>query len=244
MGDQPLLLVAHGSPDPAHRAAMEAIADRVRRRCAAPVALGFLDHDQPTIAAAARNLAGSGAEVILGVGLLLCEGWHATQDVPARLEELGVAYLGALGVGPLVLDAVTHVLGRAQIDPADPDVAVILVAAGSRRPGALRPFEELVGAATGRNWSHVSLAVASGPGRGVCESVMQAPRPDVGVAARRRVVVVPLLLGPGVLGDRIRHDALAAGAIVTDVVGSAPQIVDAILAAANSTRPASLTSLH
>ncbi len=206
---------------------MEALADRVRQGHRGPVALGYLDHDEPTIEASVGALAPSTTGVPQGVALLLSHGWHATQEVPGRLAVLGVDYAGSLRLGSAVLAAVAHSLAQIGVDPHNPNVAVVLAAAGSRRPGALLGLERLVQLAVSQGWPAISLAVASGPGPALAESLVRAR-----AGKPERVVVVPLLLAPGVLDDRIRRDAAGAGAGITDVVGRAPQIVDAILATA------------
>ncbi|WP_420538746.1 sirohydrochlorin chelatase [Nonomuraea africana] len=81
------------------------------------------------------------------------------------------------------------------------------------------------GGSPGAGWWGVVTAYASAAG----------PTPAEAVAALRaagapRVAVAPYLLAPGFFADKVRRDALAAGAdVVADVLGPSPEVVEVVL---------------
>ncbi|MEV2272199.1 sirohydrochlorin chelatase [Nonomuraea africana] len=83
----------------------------------------------------------------------------------------------------------------------------------------------LEGGSPGAGWWGVVPAYASAAG----------PTPAEAVAALRaagapRVAVAPYLLAPGFFADKVRRDALAAGAdVVADVLGPSPELVEVVL---------------
>ena len=82
-----VVLLAHGSPDPRHRADVDVLAEAVASRTGAPVVAAYLDHHGPTPADAAHSM---GAAWV--VPLLLSDGFHRRVDVPAALAQMrGVA---------------------------------------------------------------------------------------------------------------------------------------------------------
>jgi sirohydrochlorin ferrochelatase len=208
-----LLLVAHGSPDPRAQASTEALAESVRGELpAVAVALGYLETTEPTVAAAYAALAADHSAVTV-VPLLFAPGFHAVTDLPAQLGSNAAQIAAPLGAHPLVAAAVRDAL----IDVGAPnDATVVLVAAGSREPAAIAEIDAaaaLVGELGG--W-RVIATTASEVG-----SAVERARS----AGANSVAVAPLLLAPGVFSDRIRDDALAAGAdVVAEPIGAHPSI--------------------
>lgn len=86
-GPAPVVLLAHGSPDPRHAAGIEALTTLVRERYAGPVHTAYLDHHPPAVGDLAAVLDPS-APVVL-VPALLGQGYHWRVDVPNAAATLG-----------------------------------------------------------------------------------------------------------------------------------------------------------
>jgi sirohydrochlorin ferrochelatase len=109
----------------------------------------------------------------------------------------------------------------------DPRTAVVLAAAGSAGPAANATIRGIAASwQLTRGWHSVVPAYASAAAPTVGEAV-RALRETTGV---RRVVVSTYLLAPGFFADRIRVQALAAGAdLVAPALGALPEIADIVL---------------
>jgi sirohydrochlorin ferrochelatase len=208
-----LLLVAHGSPDERAQASTQALAQTVRGELpSVAVAVAYLENAEPTVADAYATLAVDHTAVTV-VPLLFAPGHHAQADLPTQLAGRSAQITAPLGAHPLVAAAVRDAL----IDVcAAVDATVVLVAAGSNEPLAtaeVNATAALVGELGG--WDVVATTAT-----------------DVGSAVERArsagahsVAVAPLLLAPGVFADRIRDDALTAGAdVVAEPIGEHPSI--------------------
>lgn len=230
-GSEVLIGVAHGSRDPRAAATTESLLGLVRERLPwVDVRAAYLGHAAPALPSVLAAVpAGSRITVL---PLLLTHAYHSKVDIP-RLLPSAVAYGATLGGHPLLLNALDRRLsGAAEADrglaglvsgAADrADTAVVLAAAGSSDPSA--------NAAIGRLAARWQLA---GGWRAVVPAFASAASPTPAGAVRllsaadgvRRVLVATYLLAPGVFADRIRHDALAAGAAaVSPVLGAAPEL--------------------
>jgi sirohydrochlorin ferrochelatase len=71
----------------------------------------------------------------------------------------------------------------------------------------------------------VSTGYATGPGPSVAEAVTAAGH---GGRDGMRALVATYLLGPGTLADRVAAQALAAGAVATEPLGTAPEVVELV----------------
>ncbi|MFJ2029857.1 sirohydrochlorin chelatase [Streptosporangium sp. NPDC087985] len=225
----PLVAVAHGSRDPRAAATVEDLLDLVRRaRPELPVRAAYLDHAAPTLTGALAELAEAAV-----VPLLLTEAYHSRVDIPGALAALAArrpllrVHLGTtLGPHPLLVTALERRLAEAGVRAGDPRTAVVLVSAGSSDRRANATVSGIAADWAGRRgWWSVTAAYAS------------AAEPTPAQAIRRllsagapRVVVAPYLLAPGHFADRIRRDALAAGAeAVAGVLGAAPELAAVLL---------------
>lgn len=108
-----IVLLAHGSPDPAWIRPVEAVAERLRALAPGPVEVATLERG-PDLAAACERVAAAGAREVKVVAVFLSGGGrHVRSDIPelvARVQrerpELRVELAGpALGDEPEVLDA-------------------------------------------------------------------------------------------------------------------------------------------
>lgn len=154
-----LLVVAHGSSNPA---AARALAGLVTRICAAArgieVRLSYVDHTGPSVSSALSGYVDAGRDVVV-VPLLLSPAAHARGDIPAVIRAArrdgtgrqdgtvgqdaasggaqgGVArlrYARVLGPHPLLLSALERRLAEAGVGRSS---ALVLAAAGSTDPDA------------------------------------------------------------------------------------------------------------
>jgi len=113
VGNQAVILLAHGARDPAWATPFEAVVARVRERAPeAVVRLAFLELMAPTLEQAGADLALLGCTRVAVVPAFLGMGGHVRRDVPAQLERLRHAHPGvsftlhpALGETPHVIAA-------------------------------------------------------------------------------------------------------------------------------------------
>lgn len=214
-----LLAVGHGSRDPRAAATTEVLMDRLRDlQPDVEARTAWLDHSQPTVAAALERAHTHGERHVVVVPLLLTEAYHTRVDLPAAtaaaassLPGLEVVQAPALGPHPLLLDAAERRLREAGQTPADPRTAVVLAAAGSSDASALAVVQAVAAEWSRRGWWAVAPAYASASGPTVSEAVAELRR-----RGAPRVAVSPYVLAPGTLPDRI-----VAGAADADVL-SAP----------------------
>lgn len=86
---QAIILFGHGSRDPLWRQPMDAVAERIRsQRPGLLVRCAFLELQSPDLAAAAADLAASGALEVTVVPMFLGVGRHAREDLPVLLEQV------------------------------------------------------------------------------------------------------------------------------------------------------------
>jgi sirohydrochlorin ferrochelatase len=258
-GGEVLVTVAHGSKDPRAAATIETLTSLVRSRAAArglDVRTAYLGHAAPSLPQVLGTVRPGQRVTVLP--LLLTAAFHSKADIPRllarmRLPGSTVTYGATLGPHPLLIDALERRLaqcgaaggeaggeaGAALDDRAG--TAVVLAAAGSSDPEANATIARLAARWQARGgWHSVVPAYASAasprPGAAVADALRRGVRgPGVrGRAVRsrgaRRVVVATYLLAPGLFADRIRTEALAAGAVaVAPVLGAAPEIADIVL---------------
>ena len=111
-----LLLIAHGSRDPAWAEPFRALEARIRAAHRGPVELVYLETMRPDFAEGARRLAEAGAARVVVVPLFLATGSHVRTDIPAKVVEARAAHpdvefsmLPAIGL----IDAVQAAMGEA-----------------------------------------------------------------------------------------------------------------------------------
>jgi sirohydrochlorin ferrochelatase len=219
----PVVLAAHGSPDPRHAETVGQVAEALRRRGRAAV-VGWLGHSSPTLADAVKD-AGAGAVV---VPFLLAPAFHARQDVPAGS---GAARVADVLVPEGEPDArLVQALTDRLAEPGGGYDAVVLAAVGSRDPAHAAAVQRVASAlATSLN-VHVEPAYATaGPALG--DAVAKLGRPA------QRIAVAALFLAPGVLHDRVVAEASLLGlAAVAGPLGAHPDVVDLLVARADAAR--------
>jgi sirohydrochlorin cobaltochelatase len=234
-----LLLVGHGSRDPAGVAGFGELVEAVRARAGVPVAGGFIELSDPPLREAVADLLGAGHNDVAALPVVLSAAGHAKGDVPAALareaERAGLRYRYGrpLGPHPTLLEIADARLG-AVLDPADrAGATVVLVGRGSTDPDA--------------NAEHAKVARLFWEGRGLAAvepAFVSLTAPGVAAALDRarllgaeRIVVLPYFLFNGVLPDRVaeqagswaaRHPRLRVD--VAGVLGVSAALVDLVLA--------------
>jgi sirohydrochlorin ferrochelatase len=159
----------------------------------------------------------------VAVPLLLTAAFHTDTDLPAQLAgaTVPVVQAAALGPHPLLLRALERRLAEVGVAVGDPEVGVVLAAAGSSRPDAVAAVADLARDWSSAEWTDVVPAYASAA----------APSPAEAVAAMRargarRVAVATYLLAPGrfarALGD-------CGADVVSPVLGAAPEVAAVVL---------------
>jgi sirohydrochlorin cobaltochelatase len=227
MNEATLLLLGHGSRDPAGVAEFLAVADAVQRTLPhLPVEAGVLEFPgpwAPTIAEAFARCAARGTRQVLALPVLLHFGVHGTADVPAQVAaarqrhgRLEIRLAPPLQGHERLLDLVAQRCdaARATLDSAVPSApttesqraTVLLVGRGSTSPRAnadlyatARLFQESRGY----------------PAVEVCFVSLAPPCVPAGIRrcvalGARRVLVVPYFVNTGVLVRRIHQQVAGA----------------------------------
>jgi sirohydrochlorin ferrochelatase len=204
-----LVLVAHGTRDPAGVRVVDELADRVRCRLpGVPVKVAFADVCGPTVDSVLRSL--DGPAVV--VPAFLASGYHVRTDLPAQVAGRAVI-TPPLGPAPALIAAMHDRLRAAGWRPGD---TVVLAAAGSSDPRA--------GADVRRAAILLGLRLGAPVRIGYVATV--SPRiTDVLASVRRRVAVASWLLAPGAF-----HRVVAgAGAdVVSEPIGAHPRVAELI----------------
>lgn len=167
-------------------------------------------------------VAGSSTPTVV-VPLLLSTGFHLREDLPRMARAASGPVLLGRSLGPHRLIAQAQLERLVEAGAAPGAGRLVLVAAGSTDPVATRDLAraaELLGQLWG---GAVQVATLSALGR----------RP--GEVIRPGDVVSPYLLSPGFFADRARRESVAAGAaLVADVLGVHPLLVDLVVARATA----------
>jgi sirohydrochlorin cobaltochelatase len=213
LDDEAILLVGHGSRREKSNEQVRELAAALEERLGIPVDAGFLELAAPAIPDAIAGLAGAVSEMTV-VHLSLFAASHVKNDVPLAVTqarenhpEITINNGAHLGVHPAIVDllddraaAVEEKLG---VDRAEDDVAVVLCARGSSDPDANADVHKLARLFyEGRAFATVEASFI-----GVTEPLLDETLH--GIAKRRpdAVVVLPYMLGDGVLTGRIRDGA-------------------------------------
>ncbi|MDQ0793188.1 sirohydrochlorin chelatase [Streptomyces sp. B1I3] len=229
MSSPVLLVIAHGSRDPRHAAAVHALTSRVRSlRPGLRVETGFLEFNAPPVPRVLERLAADGVDEVVALPLLLTRAFHAKSDIPSvlrearsRLPRLRIRQAGVLGPSPLLNSALEQRLYEAGLSPADKgSTGLVLAAAGSTDPEAIAVIAEIARELRHTGWCAVRPAFASASLPGTARAV-RALRAE----GARRVAVAPYVIAPGRLPDRIAAGAEEAGAdVLAGVLGPSPEL--------------------
>ncbi len=206
-----LLLAAHGARDDRTVAAARAIASMTAEHLAGvPVELGFLEFTRPTIAEGLARLAEGGVRQATLVPLFLARGAHVERDIPAIVDEfsrgepsLSVQVAQHVGAWPEMADLAAErtqaALASCGAVPAE--TALLLVAHGSRREGALEESRRFTAQLATRMGVAHGVTVFAVMGRPGLDEVL----PAVERLSVRAVVVYPQFLFPGQMTDTVEQ---------------------------------------
>jgi len=109
-----VLLLAHGSRDPAWKAPFERLSEKVSARApGTPVENAYLEHTAPDAIEAAKRLIAQGATAIEIIPLFLGPGGHVRSDLPRLAAEIrsacptvDVSVAAPIGEADSVIDAI------------------------------------------------------------------------------------------------------------------------------------------
>lgn len=220
------VLIAHGSPDPRHRAVMRTLANHVDAR-GLPCSVAFLEHDTPTVQTALGEKSGD----VVTLGMLLAPGYHATVDVPRLLasapEHVLVHDLGPLGTGDWLFATLDWLVDDVGGSPDDP---VVVATAGSTREGA-----RLALARFAADWQQtrsgvVVVAAGTGPGLSLEDAAQRHTQLGIPSGVRTRpAVLLPLKISPGILAERVTHVASRHGLRSAGTLAESPLFIDVLV---------------
>ncbi|MFC7007337.1 CbiX/SirB N-terminal domain-containing protein [Halalkalicoccus salilacus] len=211
--DEAVLLVGHGSRREESNEQVRRLAAGLEGRLEIPVDAAFLELAEPAIDEAIATLAPTVSTVTV-VQLSLFAASHVKNDVPlaiqrARGEHPGLTLNNGahLGIHPSIVelldDRAAGVESELGVDRANDDVAVVLCARGSSDPDANADVHKLARLLyEGRAFSRVEATFI-----GVTEPLLDETLHDVAKMRPDAVVVLPYMLGDGVLAGRIREGA-------------------------------------
>jgi sirohydrochlorin ferrochelatase len=210
-----LVGVAHGSRNPAAQRTVEALLDAVReRRPDLDVRGTYVEIATPVLPA---TLAETGPGAVV-VPLLLSRGYHVAIDIGRAAAAAGAVVAAPLGPDPALAAALADRLAEAGAPPSAP---VVLAAAGSSDPKAVRDVEAQARLLAARRRTPVVPAYATAQQPSVHEAV-------TGLLARHLgpVAVAPYLLAPGYFATVVRR---SAATWVAPPLGVHPAIVDLVI---------------
>lgn len=212
-GAPTLVAVAHGSRDPRSAATVSAVVDRARAaRPGTAVRTAFLDLNEPAVDQVLDSLAARGEHHAVVVPLLLGSAFHARVDLPGILAAAAarrpwprVIQARVLGVDPRLVsvlrDRVLTACATTGTAPNADRLGVAVAAVGSSsRSANIRTRQVARRLAAWTGWQ--------------TETCFATVEPDIAHAAARlrargaeHIVVAPWFLAPGLLTDRLRHQA-------------------------------------
>jgi sirohydrochlorin ferrochelatase/(2Fe-2S) ferredoxin len=209
LDSEAVVLAGHGSRREKSNEQVRELAAGLEGRLGLPTNAGFIELEEPSIGEAIGSLAPSVSDVTV-VPLSLFAASHVKADVPlvvneARAEhDIDVHGGRHLGVHPALVelldDRVESVERELGVDRTDDDVLVVLCARGSSDPDSNGDVHKLARLLyEGRDFVDVEAAFI-----GVTEPLLEDALHTVSKRRPDAVVVVPYMLGDGVLTGRIR----------------------------------------
>jgi sirohydrochlorin ferrochelatase/(2Fe-2S) ferredoxin len=210
LDDEAIVLAGHGSRRERSNEQVRELAAGLEARLGLPTDAGFIELAEPSIEGAIDSLAPAVSDVTV-IPLSLFAASHVKADVPLVVNEARAAHDLAihnghhLGVHPAIVEllddraaAVEAALG---VDRADDDVVAVVCARGSSDPDSNGDVHKLARLLyEGRDFLDVEAAFI-----GVTEPLLEDALHTVSKRRPDAVVVVPYMLGDGVLTDRIRE---------------------------------------
>ncbi|WP_433029108.1 sirohydrochlorin chelatase [Actinomycetospora sp. CA-053990] len=208
-----LLLLAHGTEDPAGQATWDRLASAVDRALpGVEVRLAYAGVASPSLPDVLVELPGP----VVVVPAFLASGFHVRVDVPEQLAATGrddVVVAEPFGPDPALVGVLLDRLAEAGAEPGD---TVVLAAAGSTDPVAQDDLRTAAALLTARVGHEVPVGYIAG-GEPRVASVVES------TAARGpRAVIATWLLAPGAFH---RWLSSAGAALVAEPLGDHPDVV-------------------
>lgn len=189
-----LLTLSHGSRHPEAAANVMALTRAAGEIAGVPATAAHLEFNNPPLDEAARSLAAHGVQEAVVVPLLFTEGYHQRIDAPAALAQAsaasGVRLRRARGLG--TGEDMAKLLAQRVPEGADTVVLYSVGSSDERANAAVAELARQVGELTG---CAAKVAYAT-----------RGERRPVGSDGNQEVIV-PLFVSPGLLLDRLDHDA-------------------------------------
>jgi sirohydrochlorin ferrochelatase/(2Fe-2S) ferredoxin len=210
LDSEAVVLAGHGSRREKSNEQVRELAAGLEGRLGLPTDAGFIELAEPSIGEAIASLAPAVSDVTV-VPLSLFAASHVKADVPLVVNEAraehDIAVHGGrhLGVHPAIVelldDRVAAVEADLGVDRSEDDVLVVLCARGSSDPDSNGDVHKLARLLyEGRAFADVEAAFI-----GVTEPLLEDALHTVSKRRPDAVVVVPYMLGDGVLTGRIRE---------------------------------------
>jgi sirohydrochlorin ferrochelatase len=213
-----LLLVAHGTRDPAGAVVTERVAAQARRALGVTVAPCYADVRAPSPADVLADLPGP----CVAVPMFLAAGYHVRADVPQQLRATGrgdVVLAETFGPDPALAAAAADRLNEAG---ARPDDAVVLAVAASSNPQAqadgARAARRL-GRVLGRPVTLAPIVLGDAPGVAATVARLRDEGAD-------RVAVASWLLAPGLFQ---RNLETCGADVVAAPLADHPAVLDVLV---------------
>ena len=213
LDDEAVLLAGHGSRREKSNEQVRELAAALERRLGIPVDAAFLELAEPAIDEAITGLAPTVSRVTV-VHLSLFAASHVKNDVPLAVEQarsrhpdLRIDNGAHLGVHPAILDLLDDRAASVEddlgVDRDSEDVTVVVCGRGSSDPDANADVHKLARLLyEGRAFDRVEATFI-----GVTEPTLDETLHDVAKRRPDAVVVLPYMLGDGVLTGRIKDGA-------------------------------------
>lgn len=210
-----LVTVAHGTRHATGNEVARELTARAGELLGVEAVTSYVELSEPLF----EDVVAASEEPTVVVPMLLSTGFHIRQDLPRMAQAAGGPLVLGRPLGPhaLLADAQTARLREAGAGPGSG--RVVLVAAGSSDPLALRDLDRAAELLS-RAWdgTPVEVATMTGLGRRPADVVAEGD------------LVAPYLLSPGFFADRLRRECLDAGAaLVADVLGPHDLLVDLLV---------------
>jgi sirohydrochlorin ferrochelatase/(2Fe-2S) ferredoxin len=241
LDDEAGLLVGHGSRRERSNEQVRELAVELEGRIGIPVDAAFLELAEPSITEAIDELAATVSRITV-VQLSLFAASHVKNDVPLAVtqaradhEETTIHNGAHLGVHPAIVDLLDDraatVEAELGVDREHDEVAVVLCARGSSDPDANSDAHKLARLLyEGREFDRVETGFI-----GVTEPLLDETLHSVAKQRPDSVVVLPYMLGDGVLTQRIRDRTAEfdeeypyVDAAAGDPLGTDPRLVDVL----------------
>lgn len=239
--DEAVLIAGHGSRRERSNEQVRDVAATLEERIEPCVETGYIELAEPLLPEAIDELAREVDELTV-VPLALFAAGHVKNDIPLVIQQARathddlVVHGGApVGVAPRIVDLlddrVSDVEAELGIDRDVDDLAVVFCARGSNDPDANGDAYKLGRLLyEGRSFSRVETTFI-----GITEPLLDETLEEVALDSQDAVIVVPYMLGDGVLTQRIRdwtaefaedRSEIAVG--TTDVIGTDSRLIDVL----------------